>query len=119
MSESERMVSRAQMNGSGEHPFGDGLKGVNLFCDVGHDRRFVSAVILDEATGFAVPRDAIRQTLEGSDDGDRSRWKLRCLTCNRVTAVRSETLDLIIARLVRHGVIELSLIGLDGILRRK
>jgi hypothetical protein len=75
-------------------------------------------VVFDEATGFAIPRDAIRQTLESSD-GDRSRWKLRCLTCHRVITVRAETLDFRIAQLVRHEVTELSLIGLDAILRRK
>ena len=39
-------------HGTGEHSFdGSGFKGVNLFCDAGHDRQFVAALIFDETTG--------------------------------------------------------------------
>jgi hypothetical protein len=119
VSESPRVVEWSQTHGSGEHPFErTGLKGVNLICDdQDHDRQFVGAVIFDEATGFAVPIDGKRHTLEGPDGAARSRWKFRCVQCHRAVVVRSERLDGIIAQLIRHAVSELSLRGLDGILR--
>ena len=115
-----RLVSRGQAHGTGEHSFdGSGFKGVNLFCDAGHDRQFVAALIFDETTGSVVPRDGISKSLEGPDGTRYQKWKFRCLECKRVTVVLAAKLDCKIAALVHLGVTELSLSGLDGILRRK
>jgi hypothetical protein len=115
---SPRVIESGRGHGSGESYERSDLDGVNLVCEHGETRQLVSAIYFDPETGEAFPRDGTRRVLEDLDGTVRSRWKFRCVQCNRTVVVRAENLNMIISKLVRHGVSELNLIGLDGILRR-
>jgi hypothetical protein len=113
-----RVVERAHGHGNGEPFKRNDLNGVNLACDEDHDRQLVSAIYFDAETGEAFPRDGARAVLEDHAGVQRERWKFRCPQCHRTVVVRAEKLDAIVAQLVQHGVTELTLTGLHGILRR-
>lgn len=119
MSEHQPRVTESGRGRGNSEPYErSDLDGVNLVCGDAHDRQLVSAIHYDPETGEAFPRDGTRRVLEDPDGTVRSRWKFRCVQCNRTIVVRAERLHMIIGQLVSHGVSELPLSGLDGILRR-
>jgi hypothetical protein len=121
-----RVIMDPAITGPLDFTAAGGSRGVNLFCagrfDDTHAERFIDAAAYDEATGFVTVSNShaearwARPTAVGRRE--LQRVKFECSACGRSTPVRAEKFVPIIEKLVRHGVSELTLAGLDGILAR-
>jgi hypothetical protein len=123
---SEELTSSGRATSSGWHDLSGwrdlpaGHKGVVLYCDDGHPRRFAGAVILDtsvsifDSSGNFVRHgvsvmDGEEHLLADESGQERDRYKFNCPVCPRSLPVRAEKLERAVNTLVQHSIREVSL----------
>ena len=90
---------------------------VNLFCDHLHDGEYVAVLGWRRSTGeLSVMGGQNQGVPEGDPLVHRTRYKFECSRCGWEVNVREENLARVVGVLVEHGVTEVTLSGLAGIL---